>query len=153
MKKIKMQPNTQFKINSVEELKQAYKHSEKKYKPINKVIADYNHYPHHNYWKTNSDNESYLGLDNGCLETIPNPFKSEYPKEMLVWNNCSKDETKILTVFGMFKGQYITTHAGHFIGYKNAKDIDQQTETPKDKILMRLESIEEKLNKIIENTN
>ena len=160
MEQIKMQPNTQFKINSVEELKQAYKYSKNPYKPIDKAIADYKHYPDHNYWKTNEYNESYLGYDNGFYKTIPNPFKSEYPKPMLVWDNVPQRK-KVVEIIGKFHGQHMTKGEDDCIyGFKNAKDIDapmeniiNPKETTEDKIKSYLEAMNEKLSIIIENTN
>jgi len=139
---MEMQPNTQFKINSVEELKQAYNNSSRPLGNINNEIKKYK--KGYRYWQCDFDNDEYLFEKNKYHKIITNPFKSEYPKEMLVWNDCSKNETKILTVFGVFKGQYITTHAGHFIGYDNATDIEPKPKTIKEKI--------KELQKIIEET-
>jgi len=141
-----MEKNTYFEIENEQELRQAFEEfnmlrnfeTELKFfkKGYNKLVKGETHC------------YLFVGIEQFYLKSrfteVENPFKSEYPKEMLVWNDCSKNETKILTVFGVFKGQYITTHAGHFIGYDNAKDIEPKPKTINEKI--------KELQKIIEET-
>jgi len=153
-----MQPNTQFKINSIEELKKAYDNS---VSPLSNFKDEIKKYKRgHRYWQCDFENDQYLFIKNLHYKTIPNPFKSEYPKEMLVWDNVPQRK-KVVTIIGKFHGQYMTKGEDDCIyGFKNAKDIDDPREniinpkeTNEDKTVSLLEAINEKLSIIIENTN
>ena len=168
MEQIKMQPNTQFKINSIEELKQAWKSSEEPLVTLQQEIDCFNESPNNRYWSTNQSGTSWLSSYKYIkIKMLPNPFKkqkifnaSEYPKEMLVWDNVPQRK-KVVTIIGKFHGQYMTKGEDDCIyGFKNAKDIDAPTEniinpkeTNEDKTVSLLEAINEKLSIIIENTN
>jgi len=154
-----MQPNTQFKINSIEELKQAYDNSTT-YFDYNKEKEEFKNVKKYCYWITNHLGKSYIDNKKEYYKTILNPFKSEYPKEMLVWDHVPQRK-KVVTIIGKFHGQYMTKGEDDCIyGFKNAKDIDapmeniiNPKETNDDKTVSLLEAINEKLSIIIENTN
>lgn len=64
-------------------------------------------------------------LPDGYTETF---LPEEYPKEMWVWDDDEWDKRK-RTVFGKFMGLYMVENVTNvFIGYRNASDIEEETD-------------------------
>ena len=62
-------------------------------------------------------------------------IKSEFPRQMMVWNNDESDPFE-KEVVGMFEGQYmVKTRFGFFIGYSNAKEVEPENEFEKYTVL------------------
>jgi len=145
---MEMQPNTQFKINSVEELKQAYNNSKNAIYKLKDEISSFNKSLNQLYWTTNEFGESYMSNQSDYRTTIPNPFKTEYPKEMLVWDDDEIPPRKV-KIEGVFKGQFMELNCyGWYVGYKNAKDIETKPKTINEKI-KELENIIEETQKAL----
>ena len=148
-----MQPNTQFKINSVEELKQAYENSKNAIYKLKDEIYIFNNISKKLYWTTNEFGESYMSNQLDYRTTIPNPFKNEYPKEMWVWDNFEESaiREKIIAHVKSLEYPYLTNSKygkDTYHGYKNAKDIEPKPKTIKEKI-KELENIIEETQKAL----
>ena len=130
-----MEKNTYFKIENEQQLRQAFEEfnmlrnfeTELKYlkKGYNKLVKGETHC------------YLFVGIEQYYLKSrfteVENPFKSEYPKVMYVWNHEETGKVK-KEVVGKFKEYYLTETFVGYRAWKHAKDIEPKPKTIKEKI-------------------
>jgi len=129
-----MKPKTYFKINSIEELEQAYKKYKEQWDERWPLEIDKGYFKKMHYRIIECDENNKVGLYSFPTDEyteVPNPFtevdceevKPEFPCEMLVWDD-DKKLAENATIYGIFQGQYLgKDYDGCFMGYKHAKPI------------------------------
>ena len=134
-----MKPKTYFKINSIEELKQAYKKYKDRWIKGWEFEQEKKYFTKLGYRYIVCNSYSKIGLyitihEPTQLTEVPNPFtevdceevEPEFPCEMYVWDD-HEEQAERKTIYGMFQNQYMTqSKYGIFFSYKHAKPIKKE---------------------------